>query len=121
VPLPTIRAALLALVLVAPAHAVPAPASDIGAYALPNGQAKVSATLALVAMTPLGGSQPVTRHNVELSKRLHLIAVSGDLRTFVHEHGDKPDARGHFRIAMTLPHSGLWHVYADAMPAGLGQ
>lgn len=140
-PLPTIRAALLALVLVAPAHAVPAPASDIGAYALPNGQAKVSATLALVpaalvpaargappnayvldvAMTPLGGSQPVTRHNVELSKRLHLIAVSGDLRTFVHEHGDKPDARGHFRIAMTLPHSGLWHVYADAMPAGLGQ
>lgn len=137
-PISTLRAALLALALAVPAHAATAPASVPinGAYALPDGQPKVSATLALtqaprggspnayvldVAMTPLGGSRPITRYDVELSKRLHLIAVSGDFRTFVHEHSDAPDARGHFRVPVTYPHAGLWHVYADAVPSGLGQ
>lgn len=106
-----------------------------GTYALPDGQAKVAATLAAtpkpggqagvqvldVAMTRLGTGRPVTRFETELSKQLHLIAVSGDLRAFVHGHGDKPDARGHFRVPMAFPHGGLWHVYADAVPAGLGQ
>ena len=48
-------------------------------------------------MTRLGTGQPVTRHETELSKQLHLIAVSGDLRAFMHEHGDRPDANGHLR------------------------
>ncbi len=141
----TRRAALLAL---APAIALPAtlpviaaePSSPqgpklTGAYALPDGRAKVAATLTAtpksasqagtqtldLAMTRLGTGQPVTRYETELSKQLHLIAVSGDFRTFVHEHGDKPDAHGHFRRPMAFPHAGLWHVYADAVPAGLGQ
>ena len=102
---------------------------------LPDGQPKVAATLTAtpkpggqtgtqvldVAMTRLGTGQAVTRYETELSKQLHLIAVSGDLHTFVHEHGDKPDARGHLRIPVAFPHAGLWHVYADAVPAGLGQ
>ena len=145
----TRRAALLALAPAALAPALLYPASHAaateparaatatlpGIYALPDGQPKVAATLAAapkpggpagteildVAMTRLGSGQAITRFEVELSKRLHLIAVSGDLRTFVHEHGDKPDARGHFRVPMTFPHAGPWHVYADAVPAGLGQ
>ncbi len=143
-PMITRRAALLTLApamttAMLPAIAAepsPTPAPKLtGAYALPDGQAKVAAMLTAtsqpggqpgtrmldVAMTQLGTGQPVTRFETELSKRLHLIAVSGDLRTFVHEHGDKPDASGHFRILMTFPHAGLWHVYADAVPAGLGQ
>lgn len=106
-----------------------------GAYALPDGQPKVAATLTAapkagggpgtwmleVAMTRLGASRPITRYQTELSKQLHLIAVSGDFRTFVHDHSNKPDGTGRFRVPMTFPHGGLWHVYADAVPAGLGQ
>lgn len=107
-----------------------------GTYALPDGQAKVSATLAVapgrpgappgtrmldVAMTSLGATKPITRYEVELSKRLHLIAISDDLKTFLHEHGEQPGADGHFRVPMTFPRGGTWHVYADAVPAGLGQ
>ena len=144
----TRRAALLALApaAFAPASFVMSPAAAAqparaplptlqGIYALPDGQPKVSATLTAapkpggpsgteildVAMARLGTAQPVTRYETELSKQLHLIAVSGDLRGFVHEHGEKPDARGHFRVPMTFPHGGLWHVYADGVPAGLGQ
>ena len=106
-----------------------------GAYALPDGQPKVAATLTAtpkaggppgtrvleVAMTRRGSSQLITHYQTELSKQLHLIAVSGDLRTFVHSHGDRPDGNGRFRVPMTFPHGGLWHVYADAVPVGLGQ
>jgi hypothetical protein len=74
-----------------------------------------------IAMTPVGATTPVRRYDVELSKQLHLIAVDGALRTFVHEHADRPDASGHFHVSATFPHPGLWHVYADAVPQGLGQ
>lgn len=141
----TRRAALLALApsmaafatfpaIAAEPPSPPGPALT-GTYALPDGQAKVAATLSAtpkpagqpgtqvldVAMTRLGTGRPVTRFETELSKQLHLIAVSGDGRAFVHGHGDKPDARGRFRVPMAFPHGGLWHVYADAVPAGLGQ
>lgn len=103
-----------------------------GVYALPEGQAKVTATLAAtpgpggqvaldVAMTAVGQSRPVTRYETELSKQLHVIAVSSDFRTFVHEHGDRPGPDGHFHVSMLLPRPGLYHVYADGVPAGMGQ
>jgi len=122
-----------------PSNAADAPhprASTLsGAYALPDGQPKVAATLTAtpkaggpagtqileVAMIRLATGRPVLRYQTELSKQLHLIAVSGDLQTFVHDHGDRPDGSGRFRVAMTFPHGGLWHIYADAVPAGLGQ
>lgn len=131
-----VRAALLAsaLATTAPAIAAPDPASITGTYALPDGQAKVSAILTIrttgappgsvlmdVAMAPLGAARPITHYEVELSKRLHLIAVSDDFGSFVHEHGERPAADGHFRVTMELPRGGAWHIYADAVPAGLGQ
>ena len=136
-----LRATLLAFAFVASAHAanpaaVAQPAPIQGVNALPDGQAKVSATLGIapgrngsptgtrildVSMTPLGAILPITRYDVELSKQVHLIAVSDDFRTFVHEHGDRPSADGHFRVAMPFPHGGIWHVYADGVPSGLGQ
>lgn len=136
-PLLTRRAALLALApAVIAAQPVRSPGPLLtGTYALSDGRPRVAATLAAapeaggparaqvldVAMTRLGTGRAVTRYETELSKQLHLIAVSGDLRTFVHEHGDKPDASGRFRVRMAFPHAGLWHLYADAVPAGLGQ
>ncbi len=60
-------------------------------------------------------------YETELSKQLHVIAVSNGFRTFVHEHGDRPGKDGHTRIAMRLPHQFFYHVYADGAPAGLGQ
>lgn len=103
-----------------------------GAYALPDGVPKVSATLVAtpgrdgaetldIAMTLLGQQRPVTRYETELSKQLHVIAVSSDFRTFVHEHADRPAANGHFRVAMRLPRPGPYHVYADGAPSGIGQ
>ena len=103
-----------------------------GTYALAEGQAKVSATLAItpgtgnhvtvdIAMTALGQQHPVMQYETELSKQLHVIAISSDFSTFVHEHGDRPGPDGHFQIALPLPHPGLYHVYADGVPAGLGQ
>lgn len=103
-----------------------------GIYALPEGQAKVSATIVVspdrglrrtldIAMTPLGGTAPVTRYEAELSKQLHVIAISDDLRDFVHEHSDGPERDGHFRVPFTFPHKGKWYVYADGVPGGLGQ
>lgn len=119
-----------------PGFAAPASAALPGTYALPDGQAKVSASLIVspgrpgapadtrvldVAMTRLGTAKPITRYEVELSKRLHVIAVSDDMKTFLHEHGEQPGADGHFRVPLTFPHGGVWHVYADAVPAGFGQ
>ena len=74
-----------------------------------------------IAMTPVGARTPVRKYEVELSKQLYLIAIDGALRAFVHEHADHPDPSGHFHLTVTFPHPGLWHVYADAVPQGLGQ
>lgn len=126
-----LRAAAFALAACLPALALASEALT-GAYALPDGRAKVTATLAAtpgqdgtlvldIAMTVLGQPRPVTRYETELSKQLHVIAVGSEFRTFVHEHADRPDAKGHFRVAMRLPTPGLYHVYVDAVPAGLGQ
>lgn len=130
-----LRALLLGLVLAGPAHAAPPPATVAGTYALPDGKPRVSATLAVtpgadaqaetfvldVAMARLGEARPLTRYDIELSKRLHVIAISDDLRMFLHDHAERPGADGHFRVPMRFPGRGAWHVYADAVPSGLGQ
>ena len=129
-----IGATLLGLMLAASAHAAP-PATVAGIYALPDGKPQVSATLSVtagvgaaagaqmldVAMARPGDARPLTRYDVELSKRLHVIAVSDDFRVFLHEHAGRPGADGHFRVSMRFPKGGTWHVYADAVPSGLGQ
>jgi hypothetical protein len=103
-----------------------------GVCALPDGRPRVGATLVAtpgrsgvkmldIAMTRLGKQHPVAKYETELSKHLHVIAVSSDFRTFVHEHADRPAANGQFRVAVRLPRLGLYHVYADGVPSGIGQ
>ena len=129
-----VRAGLLGLMLAASARAAP-PATVAGTYALPDGKPEVSATLSVapgtgaaagtqvldVAMARPGDARPLARYDVELGKRLHVVAVSDDFRVFLHEHAARPGADGHFRVSMRFPKGGGWHVYADAVPSGLGQ
>ena len=121
---------LLGLMLAGPVLAAPPPETVAGTYALPDGKPEVSATLAVtpgtpsvldIAMARLGDARPITRYDVELSKRLHVIAVSEDFRVFLHEHAERPGTDGHFRVPIRFPKRGGWHVYADAVPSGLGQ
>jgi hypothetical protein len=57
------------------------------------------------------------RYDVDMTKRLHLIVVSDDFKTFMHVHpalqGD-----GHFILEQHFPRTGLYHMYADCMPTG---
>ncbi len=113
-----------------PGRPFAAPPPVAGTYAPPDGKPQVSATLAVtpgtpsvldIAMARIGDARPVARYDVELSKRLHVIAVGEDLRVFLHEHPERPGVDGHFRVPVRFPQGGGWHVYADAVPSALGQ
>jgi hypothetical protein len=53
-----------------------------------------------------------------MTKRLHLIAVSDDFRTFLHVHPELLPS-GQFVLAQTFPRRSLYHLYADAEPQGM--
>lgn len=65
-------------------------------------------------------SQTVSHYDVTMTKYLHLIAISDDLTTFLHVHPTLDDDH-HFRIDMQFPREGLYHLYADDEPDGIGQ
>lgn len=67
----------------------------------------------------LGGSV-LRDYAVEMTKTMHLIAISGDFSTFAHLH-PALDVTGHLRVVFHAPKSGRYHFYADASPATLGQ
>jgi len=110
-----------------------------GAHALPDGGPKVSATLVAtsgwdgaetlnIAMTATGQQRPVTKYETELSKQLHVIAVSGDFRTFMHECADRatpaaaPDTGGTGTPVRPAGHHGMAGMEAPgtgAMPLPL--
>lgn len=72
-------------------------------------------------LMPMGSAKPITKYDIELTKQLHVIAVSDDFKTFLHDHVTQAAKDGHLRLSMTFPHPGLYHVYADSTPTGLGQ
>ncbi len=135
------RAALAAPVLLSFAAAArPVPQTVQGVFALAGASAKATATLTAtpdrsftksgdssvpmtldVTMTAIGTKKPIGRYDPELGKIMHLIAVSYDLRDFVHVHGEGVDKRGRVETYARFPHSGFYHVYADATPSGLGR
>ncbi len=63
---------------------------------------------------------PLRAYAVEMTKTMHLIAISGDFSTFAHLHPTL-DANGHFSVVFHAPKSGRYHFYADTSPATLGQ
>jgi hypothetical protein len=112
------------------AFAAPAPLE--GVNAMPGTQTKLagkfvaapekngSEALDFVFMR-IGESKPILKYDVELTKQLHVIVISDDFKTFLHEHVTRVRKDGHFRLTMAFPHPGLYHVYADLTPTGLGQ
>jgi len=103
-----------------------------GAFALPGMTEKVTAELVVRETGPLTRElriafadkttgQPITHFDEELTQALHVLATDSGFSSFVHEHAGKPGLGGRFRVAMRFPKPGTCHVYADAVPRGLGQ
>ena len=132
------RSAALAAALLLATAAKPVPTVVQGVFALAGGHPKVAATLyatpvgALsqdqpgvptilgVTMTAPGARKPVASYEPELGKAAHIIAISHDFRDFTHVHSDAVE-KGRLNAPITFPHSGFYHVYADAAPLGIGQ
>jgi hypothetical protein len=104
-----------------------------GTYALQHGAPKANGYLRAtpVAGRPLaydldfwatkpGSADPIVAYAVDMTKLLHMIVVRSDFRTFGHIHPIYgPD--GHFHITYRFPGPGVYHVYADTDPTGIGQ
>jgi len=66
-------------------------------------------------MTPPKSTLPIKRYQVEMTKKLHVVIVSDDFKTFLHIHPTlEPD--GHFLITQLFPAPGTYYVYADGLP-----
>ncbi len=102
-----------------------------GTYALQTGDDKTIAELLATALPndPLARKLDISlgddtgtlrRYDIDMTKYLHLIIVSDDFRWFAHVH---PVLRpsGHFTIVQRFPRPGVYHVYADCDPTGIGQ
>ena len=62
------------------------------------------------------GDKTVRDYDVDMTKRIHLIAIGPGLRTFAHLHPElAPD--GHFRMALAMI-GGAYELYADTVPHG---
>jgi hypothetical protein len=104
-----------------------------GAFALQGGTARTAGHLRALSvnasplserltfwMTTLQPNDDVASYDVEMTKRLHMIIVSDDFKTFMHVHPIY-GSDDRFTIEQRFPRPGLYHVYADAVPHGLGQ
>jgi hypothetical protein len=103
-----------------------------GAFALQNGRSQMQAHMLAMQAGPSpldrhldiwltrGASHVVNRYDIEMTKYLHVIAVSDDFATFLHVHPILGSDH-HFRLDVDFPKAGLYHVYADGDPEGIGQ
>lgn len=66
-------------------------------------------------MTPPHSQAPIKSYQVEMTKKLHVIAVSSDFKTFLHIHPDLSPS-GHFLLNQTFPAPGVYQIYADGLP-----
>ena len=71
-----------------------------------------------LAFTIIGSDgRPVTAFDVEHEKRMHLIVVRRDASGFQHLH-PALGSGGSWRVPITLPVAGVYHIYADFVPTG---
>lgn len=103
-----------------------------GTFALSGTAEKVTAELSIEEVGPLSRELLITftdkttgkrvvHFDAELSQELHVLATDSNFSSFLHEHPGKVGPDGRFRVAMNFPKPGVYHVFADAVPAGLGQ
>ena len=58
---------------------------------------------------------PIKQFQVEMTKKVHVVIVSDDFKTFLHIHPTLTPS-GHFLITQQFPTPGTYFVYADALP-----
>ena len=71
-------------------------------------------------MIPKADGAPIRAYDLDMTKLLHVIIVSDDFKTFIHKH-PKMSSTGHFVLDQALPRPGMYHIYADGRPSGIGQ
>jgi len=71
-------------------------------------------------MTNSRSAAPIRSYDVDLTKYLHLIVVNDNFTMFLHIH-PVLQSNGHFIMEQHLPFPGVFHLYADGEPHGLGQ
>jgi hypothetical protein len=100
-----------------------------GTFAIPNAVAKTAATLTVARTGPLAADlalvetrdgATVRDYDVDMTKRMHVIAISDDFTSFQHVH-PVLGADGRFTLALHVPKPGRYEIYADAEPHGFGQ
>jgi hypothetical protein len=102
-----------------------------GVFALPNGTQKVDATMRAgttgdtaahlnISESTRPGGTVITNYDTDMTKKLHMIVISDDFVSFQHVH-PALGADGHFAIDLKVPAPGGYHIYADAVPHGIGQ
>ncbi|WP_198972397.1 hypothetical protein [Xylophilus sp. ASV27] len=121
-----------AVLAAAAAPSFAAQAALQGAFALPGVTGKATAELVvretgpltrelLIAFSDKATGRPITQFDQELTQELHVLGTDSGFSSFVHEHAARLGPDGRFRVAMRFPKPGTYHVYADAVPSGLGQ
>ncbi len=66
-------------------------------------------------MTLPKSAAPIKSYQVEMTKKIHVVIVSDDFKTFLHIHPNLLP-NGHFQITQKFPAPGLYQVYADGLP-----
>jgi hypothetical protein len=66
-------------------------------------------------MTEPGQSQAIRSYQTEMTKKLHMIIVGDDFKSFMHEH-PMLGADGHLTLTQQFPAPGTYLVYADGLP-----
>jgi hypothetical protein len=119
-------AAIAALGAAAAAETIP------GTFALAGADAQVTGEMQITPAGPMSLDVAVTFADAltgerivdfteELTQELHLLAIDSSFSRLVHEHVKAAGDNGIFTAALRFPAPGLYHVYADALPAGMGQ
>lgn len=124
---------LLALLALPPTAIAFAAAPFEEAFALQGGTPRVAASLLATQigqnplyrhldtwMTVRGSSTIIRSYQIDMTKYLHMIAVSDDFRTFLHIHPTR-GTDGHFLLDQLFPVPARYHIYVDARPEDFGQ
>lgn len=77
-------------------------------------------TLDIVQSTRPGGP-PIRNYKMDMTKLMHLIAISDDFRQFVHEHPSFDRKTGAFRQTLTVNPAHSYIVFIDSQPKTIGQ
>ena len=102
-----------------------------GVFALPGVAQAVTGELNVVETGPLtrridltygdqASGEQIAGFDVELTQQLHILAIDAGLTHLIHEHADVVGADGRFTAELEFPAPGLYHIYTDAVPTGIG-